>query len=353
MKTDNDPDLVPLPLRWRATALPWLLPLALLLFAVAAQAHWGDRAAALHVVSIAVLAATWGGLLSGRRWALRHGATLVNAVVAIQAVGGLVLERICDDPAGAEVLAELLFWAPALCAWWASCYYERLSIAFALAALLYAGFFAGGQLGLDRYFHKFLLEGGLMIGLVVLFGRTVGGAAFGRGPRAFDAARHDALTSVESRPYFEAEMAHTAAIGERYGQPFSLIVARLNDFPAYRKQFGAAEGDRLLRAFSRRLAERIRQADSVCRWQDEKFVVLLPMTRLDEAVKLAENMRHAMATAGLDERRPVSACFGVSEHRPGEDPMLTFDTADRALARARGNGENIVVVDGAAAAAVS
>ena len=353
MDNANDSAAVPLPLRWRATALPWLLPLGLGLFVAELHNHWGQAAATLHLVALLLIAVTWITLLAGRRSAIEYGGIAINLVILVQAAGGLVLERVFDDVSGAEVLAELLFWAPAVCAWWATCYYGRPLRAAAMAVALYASFFVGGQLGFDHLLHEFILQGALMGGLVLLFGKTMASGAYCEGAQAFDVAMHDSLTNVASRPYFEAEMAHTSAICERYGQPFSLIVANINNFEGFCGDFGEGDGDRLLRAFSWLIAERIRASDSVCRWEGEKFAILLPNTRLPEAVKCAENLRHAVGTAKLGDKRAVSACFGVSEHRAGEDPMLTFETADRALARAQRNGDNLVVVDGSEAATIS
>ncbi len=337
-KTARNADAEPRSLRWQAIALPWVIPLAFGLCAAEVQRHWHQGSLPIHVANLLLLAAFWVGVLRESRWAVHFGAGAINGAVLIQLAGGLLLQEFGDEMAGAEVLNELLFWAPAVCAWWASCYWDRTGRAVALAAVLYGGLFLGDRIGLNHHFHEFLLQGAAMIGIVTLFARAMSRPELCEGPRAFDSVMHDTLTNVASRSYFEAEMAHTAAVSERYRQPFSLIVAEIGDFERYSAEFGREAGDRLLREFSWLIAERIRRSDSVCRWEGAKFAVLLPNTDAVAAANVAASLREAMAAASPGGHGAVNADFGLAEHRPGEDAMFTFDLAEAALTKARNEG---------------
>jgi diguanylate cyclase (GGDEF)-like protein len=341
MQDSNERGAGPLlPARWRSVALPWVAPAAILLIAVELQSHWGDAGWAVHVVSLALLTVAWIGILWEREWALRFGALLFDAAILVELVGGLLLIVGFGDQAGSWMLDELLFWAPAVCAWWAMCYLGQLRQTVVRALILYAGFFVGGLLDADHALHEFVLQGGLMIGLVTLFGRALGEMAFCVGPRAFDTAMHDALTNVASRSYFEAELAHTGAMSDRYQQPFSLLVAHIGGYADYCRNFGAEEGERMLRAFAWVIAERIRRSDTVCRWQDETFVVLLPFTRYAEALKLADTLRPAVAAPQIAAKAPLKLSFGVAEHVPGEDALSTLDLAERSMSGAPHHAED-------------
>jgi diguanylate cyclase (GGDEF)-like protein len=323
--------------RWRSLALPWVLPITTVLMSVELQRHWGDSASPLHLATVLLMAATWIGILSGREWAKRQAGLLINVAVFGQLAGGALLE-LSNQPAGAEVLGELEFWAPALCAWWAMYYCGQLRVTIALAGLLYAVIFAVAPFNDGHYFHEHLIQAALVIGVVTFFGRTLTRNAHS----SFDVTMHDPLTGVASRPYFEAEIAHTAAMSDRYQQPFSLIAAVIDDFPAHQGRLDRAACDKLLREFAWTLVDRVRQSDTVCHWEGDKFVVLLAGTNGAGALKVAETMRLAVAKAAPDGSK-VTASFGVGEHQAGEDPLSSLEIAERALAEARSQGTNRVV----------
>jgi diguanylate cyclase (GGDEF)-like protein len=336
-ETHNPADEIEPALRWRSSALPWVLPITLVLLSVELQRHWGDPASGLHLATVLLVAATWISVLSGRDWANRHAGMLINVAILGQLAGGVLL-IMNKQPVGREVLGELLFWAPAACAWWAMYYYGRLRVTIILAAVLYASILAAAPVEEGHYFHEYLIQGGLIIGLVTFFGRTLARTKIGN----FDVSMHDPLTGVASRPYFEAEIAHTAAMADRYQQSFSLIAAVIDDFQSIRGRLDRAAVDKLLRDFAWALVDRVRQSDTVCHWEDDKFVVLLTNTNCAGAIKVAESMRQAFAKSTADGRQ-LTASFGVGEHQAGEDPLSSLEIAERALAEARRQGSNRVV----------
>jgi diguanylate cyclase (GGDEF)-like protein len=336
-ETHNPADLAEHVKRWRAAALPWVLPITAVLMSVELQRHWGDPATPIHLATVLLVAATWIGVLSGRDWAKRQAGVLINIGIFAQLAGGLLL-ILKNEPAGGEILVELLLSAPALCVWWAMYYCGQLPVTIALSGLLYASIFAVAPIGDGHYFHEYLIQGGLIIGLVTFFGRTLTRVS----SSSFDVSMHDPLTGVASRPYFEAEIAHTAAMADRYQQSFSLIAAVIDDFQSIRGRLDRAAVDKLLRDFAWALVDRVRQSDTVCHWEDDKFVVLLTNTNCAGAIKVAESMRQAFAKSTADGRQ-LTASFGVGEHQAGEDPLSSLEIAERALAEARRQGSNRVV----------
>jgi diguanylate cyclase (GGDEF)-like protein len=323
--------------RWRTAALPWVLPITAVLMSVELQRHWGDAATPIHLATVLLIAATWIGVLAERDWARRHAGVLINIGIFAQLAGGLLL-MLKNEPSGDELIVELLLAAPMLCAWWAMYYCGQLRVTILLTGLLYAAILATKPTYDGHYFHEYLIQGLLIIGLVTFFARTLIQSA----SSPFDVSMHDPLTGVASRPYFEAEIAHTAAMADRYQQPFSLIAAVIDDFKSIRGRLDRAAVDKLQRDFAWALVDRVRQSDTVCHWEDDKFVVLLTNTNCGGALKVAESMREAFAktTAGGQQ---LTASFGVGEHLAGEDPLSSLEIAERALAEARRQGNNRVV----------
>jgi diguanylate cyclase (GGDEF)-like protein len=107
----------------------------------------------------------------------------------------------------------------------------------------------------------------------------------------------------------------------------------------------------MLRAFAWIIAERIRRSDTICRWQDQKFVVLLPVTRYSEAAQLVETLRPALSPTQIGAKASVKASFGIAEHDPGADALTTLEDAERAMSEAAQPTTN--GMNGSAAAATS
>jgi diguanylate cyclase (GGDEF)-like protein len=330
MRNDDGGGPVAACVRWRSAALPWVLAVAIVLIAVELQRHLGEAETPIHALSLALLAAAWIGTLWQWGWVARNAAALFDAALMIEVAGGLLLVRVLGNAAGAALISDLLLWAPAICAWWASCYLGQARRIAILAAIFFAACFAAGQFDTDQAVNE-LLQSAMLIALVTVFARCTMPSKAASDPRDFDNAMHDSLTNVASRVYFEAELAHTAAMAERYQQPFSLLVATIDGYADYCRKFGNDEGVRLVRAFAWVIAERIRRSDTVCRWQDETFVVLLPFTRHAEAVKLVETLRPAVVATEIGAKAELKTRFGVAEHVPGEDALVTFDLAERAM----------------------
>ena len=242
---------------------------------------------------------------------IRHWAIAVDIVALALLVTGLVLHWVLGQAAAADVLAPLAVWAPLLAAWWGLSH-PRLdarwlgTLALVFLLCLRAGLPPDG-FGYERVVVCLLI-------LALTRQWEMRSAAGGQATASF----HDAVSGVCSRAYIEAELAHIAAVSNRYQWPFSLMIA----------QTGAAS-ECVLAGL---IAERIRLSDSAGLWDDGRLLILLTNTRLSDALKLAENLKRAIAAARLPGAPTVS--FGVAEHDFGSDPMVTVAAAERLLAEA-------------------
>lgn len=163
-------------------------------------------------------------------------------------------------------------------------------------------------------------------------------------------ARVDGLTQVFRRDYasqlFEAEIQRA----QRYQRPLSVLLLDIDHFKKINDSFGHDIGDQVLREASRRIRNSCRASDLVARWGGEEFILILPETNVDEAAKLAERVRTAVAGAPVTTKQgeiPCSASFGLvqlSAWLANANRMLT--AADRALYRAKNGGRNRIEVAG-------
>ncbi|HOX05477.1 MAG TPA: GGDEF domain-containing protein [Planctomycetota bacterium] len=157
-------------------------------------------------------------------------------------------------------------------------------------------------------------------------------------------AQHDSLTGLYNHSccYRQIEMA--LARHSRCGAPVSMMMLDIDDFKAINDRYGHQEGDRVLAAMGKAIAETIRATDSCCRYGGEEFAVILPATDAQEAGVLAERLR-ARVTQNLPAGRSVTVSIGVAccaQNTCTAQELVR--QADEALYRAKAEGKNRVVV---------
>ena len=156
----------------------------------------------------------------------------------------------------------------------------------------------------------------------------------------------DQLTGAKNRSYLVARMGFVldTASEER---PVSLIAFDFDNFKMINDRYGHAAGDYVLRVASELVtAEFVRPGDLFARIGGEEFVLVLPETRLDAAVAIAETIRrkfenHAFSYEGIPI--PLTGSFGVcSAISPAEKPDALLARADEQLYRSKREGRNRV-----------
>jgi diguanylate cyclase (GGDEF)-like protein len=121
----------------------------------------------------------------------------------------------------------------------------------------------------------------------------------------------------------------------------------VDHFKQYNDSYGHVEGDVALQAVAEALRPVIRDTDVLARYGGEEFVALLPTANLQDAERVAERCRRAVAEIS-SLSRPVSLSVGVATLRFGDEadetksPESLLSAADRALYVAKGAGRNRV-----------
>lgn len=160
-------------------------------------------------------------------------------------------------------------------------------------------------------------------------------------------ARTDVLTSLGNRCDFYEQAAREMAHAKRHGDPLSLLLLDIDHFKKINDGFGHAAGDEVLRKLSRSLGTALRETDLPARLGGEEFAVLMPRTTAEQAVAVAERLRHALAHTAVDidngQTLNFTVSIGVSVWWPSDTSIdLTLQRADEALYRAKHGGRNRV-----------
>ncbi len=161
----------------------------------------------------------------------------------------------------------------------------------------------------------------------------------------------DALTGISNRRYFDEKLESEWNRARRNGQPLALLLLDIDHFKAYNDHYGHQGGDSCLQSVARLLAATVHRAgDTVARYGGEEFVVLVPDCNQEDALALAEKIRHTIEIAALPHAKSelgiVSVSIGVKSIIPNEttSPTHLIGMADEALYKAKGKGRNRVGV---------
>ena len=164
--------------------------------------------------------------------------------------------------------------------------------------------------------------------------------------KLLEKAIKDHLTQLYNRFYLEETGSREIEKALRYNFPISLVMFDIDNFKGVNDEFGHHAGDTVLIKFARLLESNIRGTDIAVRYGGEEFVILLPHTFAQEAVKVAERIRDSFSKVvfrfgGKVVRLSVSA--GVSSCEPGECSIRELvDRADKAMYSAKAKGKNRV-----------
>jgi diguanylate cyclase (GGDEF)-like protein len=157
-------------------------------------------------------------------------------------------------------------------------------------------------------------------------------------------AATDPLTMLPNARSVQETLIRMVAQSHRTGAALSAVVIDLDHFKALNDRHGHQAGDEVLASVGAALRRGIRASDFAGRWGGEEFIVLLPDTEHDGAVKAAEALRESLEGLVVPAvHAHISASLGVAtlpEH--AADGASLIRAADRALYAAKAAGRNCV-----------
>jgi diguanylate cyclase (GGDEF)-like protein len=160
-------------------------------------------------------------------------------------------------------------------------------------------------------------------------------------------AETDELTGLYSRRFFLESLKSQVAEAKRYEEPLTLLLMDLDHFKRLNDEHGLQAGDQVLRRLSAILREETRRSDVPARYGGEELVVLLPQTDRESGRKLAERIRHRLASESIEtSANPLwaDASVGVASlgpQTPHGDALIR--EADEALYEAKRRGRGRVM----------
>lgn len=165
----------------------------------------------------------------------------------------------------------------------------------------------------------------------------------------------DDLTGIANRRYFQRALGEDWRAAYENRQPLALLLFDLDHFKKLNDERGHPAGDAALVQVARFLSRQVRRSgelatrvnDLVARIGGEEFAVLLTQTDEDEAVRVADSLRHGLAELPLligSSTVHITVSCGVAAVVPNEAEgwNALMSHADRALYAAKAAGRNCV-----------
>jgi diguanylate cyclase (GGDEF)-like protein len=158
----------------------------------------------------------------------------------------------------------------------------------------------------------------------------------------------DGVTSLYNQRYFMERLNEEFERVRRYKRNLSLIMIDIDHFKKYNDIHEHPKGNEILKDVAEILNTTVRQSDTVARYTEEKFIIVLPETGIDYATALAERLRREVEFYDFpdSEIQPsgrITISLGVASYR--EDLKSIDDlikNAGAALYRAKEAGRNRV-----------
>ena len=158
-------------------------------------------------------------------------------------------------------------------------------------------------------------------------------------------ALRDTLTKLFNHGRIKTELINSISRMKKIKEIVSLIMLDIDFFKKVNDNYGHHAGDTTLIHFANTIKEFFKDKKAVIgRWGGEEFVVLLYDAELDEAVKLAEELRKVIENEPFETVEHITSSLGVTDVTLNDTPTEIFERVDEALYEAKAGGRNRVVV---------
>ena len=161
-------------------------------------------------------------------------------------------------------------------------------------------------------------------------------------------ARLDGLTGLYNRRTFDDVLEREWRRLARTGEPLSVIMIDVDHFKTYNDTYGHGAGDACLQRVADAARSSLqRPADVLARYGGEEFVALLPETKLEGALAVADAIRTAVVALDIPHASSTTAgqvtlSLGTActVPQPDADAAKLLAIADQQLYAAKAEGRN-------------
>ena len=158
----------------------------------------------------------------------------------------------------------------------------------------------------------------------------------------------DALTGLANRRSFDQSIAAQIQQADETNAPLSLLMCDIDHFKKFNDTWGHATGDQVLRLVANCLSTNVKGGDLAARYGGEELAVVLPNTKLTNAVIVADQIRRSVESRKIVKKSTgqslgtITLSIGAAQHTIGETTAELIERADACLYAAKRSGRNRV-----------
>ncbi|MBM7456124.1 diguanylate cyclase (GGDEF)-like protein [Oceanisphaera litoralis] len=153
-------------------------------------------------------------------------------------------------------------------------------------------------------------------------------------------AQTDALTRLPNRHGLNLTLEKDLRRAQRYRRPLTVILLDIDHFKHVNDQYGHLTGDKVLVRFGQLLQDNLREADAICRWGGEEFLIVCFETDLGQCRQLAERLLASIRRHRFPGQEHISASAGIAALEPADTVDTLVQRADEALYQAKHKGRD-------------
>lgn len=158
-----------------------------------------------------------------------------------------------------------------------------------------------------------------------------------------EVANTDKLTGIANRVKGDLSLQKNIELAKRLNQKLSIIFFDIDHFKAINDDFGHNVGDIALQNIANLVKTSCRASDVFIRWGGEEFLIILPNTSLEDALKFANRLRQNIEQTAIIPQRKITCSFGVLGFKDKDNAEEMIKKVDNLLYEAKRKGRNIVV----------
>ncbi|MGA2077865.1 MAG: diguanylate cyclase [Terriglobia bacterium] len=155
----------------------------------------------------------------------------------------------------------------------------------------------------------------------------------------------DPTSQIGNRGYLEQQLSQQLDLHRKYGTPFGIMLADLDEFKKINDTHGHVVGDVALATVARILSNCLRASDVVGRWGGDEFLAILPSITRQNLAKISEKFRRLVAESTVPAEAlqiRVTISVGATIVAPGDSPESLLKRADQQLYSSKQSGRNRV-----------
>ncbi len=157
-------------------------------------------------------------------------------------------------------------------------------------------------------------------------------------------ANTDPLTGLLNRQAVLARLEECIANSRRYQTGLSILLIDIDHFTIAIQALGSINANILLNRIASLCEKRTRDTDFIGRYGRDEFLLIFPHTDIENAVIVAERLRHLVEEFSVESSPgipyQISVSGGLAGYKPGDDVATFTYRAENALCRAKERGRN-------------